>query len=88
MHTFDDIYYSLLGEYTPEYALPWVENAFAPGSLCDQALTQIWDARRRLSLRLGTDEEDPDVMDILNAYEQIQKELCRRMYRMGKERPE
>ena len=88
MTTFDDIYYSLLGEYTPENALPWVENAFCSGSLCDRALARIWDARQRLALRLGCDVDDPDLLDILYACEDIRRELCRRMYQAGKDHPQ
>lgn len=83
MDTFDDIYYSLLGEYMHEYALPWVEDAFLPGSVCYMALTRIWEARLRLAQRLGSSEEDPDLLVIVDGYEEIQLELCRRMYLFG-----
>lgn len=49
----EQVYYSLLGEMTEDSALPWVESAFAPGSVCEEQYERMLDAYGRLRQRLG-----------------------------------
>ena len=83
MDIIDEVYYTLLGQLIPEAALPWVENAFAPGSDCDIHITKIYEARNRLQERLHAAEEDPDLECILDASVSIQHILCRMMFLCG-----
>ncbi len=78
MDLYDQIYYSLIGELTEDAALPWVENAFAPGSECDAAYDRTLDARSRLLDKLGA-ASDPDLEQILGEMAVIQRALCRRV---------
>ncbi len=76
MDMYDDIYYSLLGQRTAEAALGWVPNAFAPGSVCDEAYSRLIGARNRIADRLGV-EGDQDLEQMLDEMETIQYVLCR-----------
>lgn len=78
----EKIYLSMLGELVEP--LPGVKNAFAPGQLCDQLYQQIFEANCRLCQRLGV-EEDADVECIVDCFFQINRELCLRMYQMGRD---
>ena len=76
------IYLSLIGELgTP---LRGVENAFAPGSVCEMLYQKIYNAKCSLFQRLDQDE-DPDVECIMDGFWEINRELCLRMYRLGTE---
>lgn len=66
------------------FRMPGVEYAFQDGK-CHEMLTVIADASNRLSERLGVKDEDGDVATIIYALEEIQEELCYRMYRYGAE---
>ena len=79
MHTFDEVYESMLGLLTEEYALPDVNNAFVPGSYCDRQYARMREAYERICQRLQV-EEDRDLNIMVEAMEKIQKELCRRIY--------
>lgn len=60
MQFYDEIYYSLIGEMAEDTALPWVPNAFSPGSECEQAYTRLLAARDRVNQKMGA-EEDADL---------------------------
>ncbi len=77
----EDIYLTLQG-VTVE-PVDGVENAFAPGMPCEGYYQEILEAYRRLCLRLGAGEEDPDVETILSASMSITDTLCRKMYEYG-----
>ena len=68
-----------------ERRLPYagVENAFAEGSYCASCYHEISEAYERLRDRLGVVDEDEDVEIIIGAFENIQQELCCRMYSYG-----
>lgn len=80
---FEDIYFTVLGELASEYAVPGVENAYAPGGECDRLYNEICQARDRLYQRLGVQDEDPDVEIILGNHLLIQRILCEKMFRCG-----
>lgn len=67
------------------YRMPGVENAFAGDSYCANRYRDMWNAYRSLCNRLGTVDEDEDVEIMIDAFLDIQKELCYRMYRYGAE---
>ena len=75
------VYDSLQGNLV--FPVPGVENAFAPGSQCEQDYAEILEAYGRLCKRLGQQEEDPDVEIIINHFFAIQKSLCLKMYAYG-----
>ncbi len=76
MDFYDEIYATLIGDMQEEYALPWVPNALAPGSYCEESLTRLMDARDRLAERLGVDV-DPDLEIMMDEMVAIQSTLCR-----------
>ena len=63
--------------------MPGVENAFSGDSYCIKRYGHMLRAYERLCERLGTGEDDADVEVIINAFMDIQQELCYRMYRYG-----
>lgn len=65
------------------YRMPGVEDAFQIGSYCESCYQDIWEAYERLRERLGVVDEDKDVEIIIRAYEDVQQELCLRMYHYG-----
>lgn len=78
MQFYDEIYYSLIGEMAEDSALPWVPNAFSPGSECEQAYTRLLAARNRVNQKLGA-EEDPDLEQMLQEMLTIQRILCKKV---------
>lgn len=87
METFDEIFDSMQGFLIPEASVPWVENAFVPGSLYEEEYGRMREAYERLCLRLGVnaDEGDDDLNTMVEALEAIQRELCKRIFRCGQE---
>lgn len=81
----EDVYYSLLGQLIPEYAVPWVDDAFAMDSSCDQQYNRIHAAYTRLRERLEEEDEDADVEILIDAFLSIQEELCLKMFQYGVE---
>lgn len=82
-YTFEDVYYTLLGELEESYALPAVENAYAPGGECDRLYTEIQNACQSLCNRLGVPDEDADVELVLGNFLSIQRILCEKMFHYG-----
>ena len=76
----EKIYLSMLGELTEP--VPGVRNAFAPGQPCEKLYRQLYEAKCRLGERLG-DEEDADLETIVDAFFEINRQMCIRMYRLG-----
>ena len=66
-----------------EFRMPGVENAFAQGTKCAGYYREIWDAYARLRDRLGVKDEDTDIEMMIYAFEEVQQELCYRMYHYG-----
>ena len=69
------IYELLLGMYDLRNYFPpeakEVESLFQPGSECSALLEQAYAARRRLGRRLGTGEEDADLLQLVECYEAV-----------------
>ena len=81
-----DVYETLIGVRGKEDQVPGVENAFAPGTYCDQRYADLIRHRQRLWDRLGC-EDDEDLEEILCAMESIQRELCFKMFEYGRKLP-
>ena len=64
-------------------AYPPIPFAFAEGEYCMNEYSDMLDAYERLRKRLGVQDEDRDVEDIINAFLNMQRELCFRMFRYG-----
>ena len=79
----EDIYFTLLGEMSPPYAIPGIENAYAPGGACDRYYNEAMEAYARLRDRLGVRDEDPDAEIIIGNLLAIQQILCEKMFRYG-----
>jgi hypothetical protein len=76
------IYDTMIGSLIPQACVPGVENAFAPGTKCAQYSNDLYEAAIRLNDRLGEDD-DQDVHELRSAMEDIQAELCYRMFVYG-----
>ncbi len=83
MDYYDEIYYSLIGQLTPEAALPWVPNVFQNESDCEKAYARLCKAKERLLARLRL-EEDADLEIIIAEMEWIQRIVCRQIMQLRK----
>ena len=85
---FEIIYGLMYGEYVLEgYRVPLshiVRHEFRPGSKASRIWQRAGDARERIARRLGTDDEDPDLLAMVESYEELQEYMCRRCYEYGK----
>ena len=80
----EQVYYSLLGQLEPEYALDWVENIFTEGSDYDRLYGDVLAAYGRLCERLGkADGEDDDVETIINAMLDNERIVALKMFAYG-----
>lgn len=81
------VYESMNGYADEKQILPAlhgiVQNEFAENSLCEKWCDLIYDARLRLANRLGTDEEDADILALVNAYESMSRYIAEKMYVYG-----
>ena len=88
MDFFEIIYGLMYGEYVLEgYRVPLshiVRHEFRPGSKASRIWQRAGDARERIARRLGTDDEDPDLLVMVESYEELQEYMCRRCYEYGK----
>ena len=88
MDFFEIIYGLMYGEYVLEgYRVPLshiVRHEFRPGSKASRIWQRAGDARERIARRLGTDDEDPDLLAMGESYEELQEYMCRRCYEYGR----
>ena len=88
MDFFKIIYNLMHGEYIlEEYRVPLshiVRHEFRPGSKASRIWQRAGDARERIARRLGTDDEDPDLLAMVESYEELQEDMCRRCYEYGR----
>lgn len=78
-----DVYDTMQGIFESDVLVPGVEPAFIAGKKCERLYAQVYDAERRLEARLGVEAHDPDVECIISSLQDIQEELCYRMYHYG-----
>ncbi len=78
-----DVYDTLNGTMLPEFAVPGVENVFAPGTNCDRWYEQMHEAYARLRKRLGVVDEDMDVEEIISALLDVGQEMAMKMFVYG-----
>lgn len=88
MDFFKIIYNLMHGEYIlEEYRVPLSHigrHEFRPGSKASRIWQRAGDARERIARRLGTDDEDPDLLAMVESYEELQEYMCRRCYEYGR----
>lgn len=84
--TFENIYDCLRGDVIEEEAIPWVGNAFREGGLCDREYHRMRQAYDRICVRLGIEpeKEDEDLNILLESCQSIEKELCHRIFTLGR----
>ena len=78
---FEAIYETLIGQRTPETAVPGVETIAGEGSAYSAACETLMDARLSLTRRLGMDFEDKDLERIMDAVSVIEREVAKGMFR-------
>lgn len=77
------VYQTLSGELVEWAQVPGVENLYEEGKYCQLQYKEVYDAYQRICTRLGTEEEDDDLEIIINAFMNIDREMCLRMYEYG-----
>ena len=80
---FEEIYNTVAGTMSINGGVPWVEDAFAEGTVCSQAYKDFWTAREHLCDRFGLDWEDEDLELFMNGIMCLEKEIARRMFFYG-----
>ena len=66
-----------------DYCVVDIENLCEEGSACDCAYSQMLDAYARLRERLGVENEDADVEQIIDALRKIEKIVSMKMFEYG-----
>ena len=84
MVPYDEVYDTVRGLMAPEYAVAGVENLFAEGSYCQRRYDDMRQAYARLCVRLGVEDEDRDLEQMISALDDITARLCRTMYEHGR----
>ena len=79
----DIVYQSILGLLIKELRLTWVENEFVPGKPYHTNYNAMHDAYECLRDRLGVEDEDDDVEDIIRALLDNEELLCKKMFYYG-----
>jgi hypothetical protein len=77
------VYETLMGELIEEYQVPGIENMFQCGSKCELLYQDMRQAYNRLLDRLGIEDDDKDVEQIICDLNDIQKLVSLRMYEIG-----
>ena len=76
------VYDTLCGQAEQDACIPGVENAFARGCVCDRSYEAAVEAKNRILMRLGVDE-DPDVDRIFGELMYIARQLSLKMFAYG-----
>ncbi|MBE6917704.1 MAG: hypothetical protein E7470_07400 [Ruminococcaceae bacterium] len=79
----ESIYLTLIGQMEEAFCVAGVENLFEEGRECDCAYNQMLDAYARLRDRLGVENEDADVEQIIDALRKIEKIISMKMLEYG-----
>ena len=79
----EDLYDTLRGLRSEGTGIPGVENLFVPGSECEQLYGRMLDAYERLRIRLGVEEEDADVEEIIYSLMGIERVISFAMFEYG-----
>lgn len=81
----DSVYNAINGDYISkeDYIIEGIEieNAFEIGSKCSNIYNNIYNAKQRLYERLGTDDEDVDILML--QYSQLTREIALKMFEYG-----
>ena len=73
MTTFEQLYGTVLGYFTPENQLSGVKDVTGAGSAYDRAYQDILAARESLCRRFGLSPEDHDLEAIMSAVQALEK---------------
>lgn len=79
----EQVYYSAIGMAVEESRVPSVIDQYGPQGKCHGLYNQMRDAYERVCARLGVDEEDSDLDQIVDLMEDISKEVAFEMFRCG-----
>lgn len=85
MVPYDEVSDTVRSLMVPEYAVAGVENLFAEGSYCQRRYDDMREAYARLCVRLGVEDEDRDLEQMISALDDITARLCRTMYEHGRQ---
>lgn len=81
----DSVYNAVNGDYISkeDYIIEGIEieNSFEMGSKCSNIYDNIYNAKQRLYKRLGTNDEDVDI--IMLQYSQLAREIALKMFEYG-----
>ena len=75
MVPYDELYDTVRGLMASEYAVAGVENLFAEGSYCQRRYDDMRQAYARLCVRLGVEDEDRDLEQMISALDDITARL-------------
>ena len=79
----EQVYFTAVGMAVEESRAPGVIDQYGPDGKCHGLYCQMKDAYDRVCARLGVDEEDRDLNEIVDLMESICKEVAFEMYRCG-----
>lgn len=77
------VYGTLTGMIDQEYRVPGVENMFDDGFECTLLYEKMRYAYDRVLERLGLEDDDTDIEEMICLMDKMQKLLCLRMYEIG-----
>lgn len=77
------VYGTLTGIIDPEYRVPGVENMLGEGCECNMLYGKMRHAYDRVLDRLGLEDDDADIEEMISSLEEIERLLCIRMYEIG-----
>ena len=84
MNIEEQVYATLLKSLETESELPWVTPVFVPGHPCFDVYCEMQAAYDRLRQRLGVEEEDADVEEIISCLLKQEEILAMEMFRYGR----
>ena len=79
----EQVYQSLCGNLARP--INGAESLYYPGSKCETAWESMALAYERLLIRLGGEDEDKDIEEIISALLTIQQEMAMKMFECGRE---
>ena len=81
----ETVYDSLHGFLVPACSLPWVEMIFQPGHPAHDHYEQMLTFKDRITARLGSCEEDPELEELIDRSLAYSKAIALEMFRYGQQ---
>ena len=78
------VYDSLLNTLHEDYRLPWVKPVFVEGHRCYEEYENAQEVYDRLRIRLGIEDEDKDIEEMIDALLAHGKILAEEMFDYGR----